>query len=59
MTSKFILVNRSYQPEKEGKRDYGLTMPLHYAQKFYNNLGGWTNQDLPLASPFGVDDVVL
>lgn len=34
-------------------------MSLHNAQKLDDDLGGGANQDLSLAAPFGVDDVVL
>ena len=37
----------------------GLTVSLHDTQEFDDNLGGGANQDLSLAAPFGVDDVVL
>ena len=34
-------------------------MSLHNTQKFDDNLGGGADQDLPLASPFSINDVVL
>jgi len=36
-----------------------LTMALHDAQEFYNDLGGGSDEHLALATAFGIDDVVL
>jgi len=34
-------------------------MPLHNTQKLYHDLGRGADQDLPLAAPLRIDDVVL
>lgn len=34
-------------------------MALHNTQKLDNDFGGGADQDLPLAPPFSIDDVIL
>ena len=36
-----------------------LTMSLHDAQKFYDNLRGRSDENLALSSAFSIDDVIL
>jgi hypothetical protein len=36
-----------------------LTMPLHDAEKFDDDLGGGSDEDLAFAASFGIDNIVL
>jgi len=50
----------SYTPRKVIIHEiiWKLTMTLHDAQEFYNDLGGGSDEDLALATALSVDDIV-
>ena len=47
-----------YGPEVNNERE-GRTVTLHDAQEFDDHFGGRADEDLTLASAFGIDYVVL
>lgn len=53
------LANRSYRPGEKEKRTRKLTMSLHNTQEFDDHLGRGADQNLSLATPLGVDDIIL
>jgi hypothetical protein len=60
-TASIVVITPRYSKETTGKESGWaiLTMALHDTQEFYNDLGGWSDEHLALATALGIDDVVL